>query len=156
MGFLDTDEVVQYCLGVDPAAALQQVGQQVTQDMLKYTRDAAQDFYGSYSPRRYQRAGDLANVGKPVGPTSISKWGVYCGATADDGPVSSKPAYQWGRIVYGNPTVSGSEIFSSAWESGRHGAWYTAATTQSPDTIMAQYMVVEVGKIGGYIDALFG
>lgn len=76
--------------------------------MVNYTKLAANDFYSSYSPHRYQRAGDLAKVGKPVGPTMTGKYSVHCGAEGDGSAVTSKPAYQWGHVVYGNPMVPGS------------------------------------------------
>lgn len=156
MGFLDPDTVINQAFGTSIAGALQTVGSEVTQDMVNYTKLAANDFYSSWHPKRYQRAGDLAKVGKPVGPTMTGKYSVHCGAEADSGAVTSKPAYQWGRVVYGNRMVPGGEIFDTAWNQGMHGAWYTAATTQSPDITMAQYMIVQYGKIGSYLSALLG
>lgn len=156
MGFLDPDTVINQAFGTSIQGALQTVGAKVTEDMMQYTKQAASRFYGAYSPKRYVRAGDLANVGNPVGPTMTGKYSVHCGAQADSGAVSSKPAYQWGRVVYGGPMVSGGEIFDTSWMSGMHGAWYTAATTESPDSMMQQYMSEETGKIGGYLSALLG
>lgn len=155
MGFLDPEQVIEEALHL--SSALQTVGSQVTQDMVEYTKDAASKFYAAYSPRRYNRMGDLSKVGEPDGPTMTGKFSVHCGAKAVEGNVSSKPAYQWGRnAMTTGAIISGGEIFNTAWMGGMHGAWYVAATTQSPQSIMQQYMTVEYGKIGGYLGALLG
>lgn len=155
MGFLDPDEVIQEAL--DLSSALQTVGSMVTKDMVQYTKDAASKFYGAYSPQRYSRMGDLSDVGEPDGPTMQGKYSVRCGAKALEGNVSSKPAYQWGKnAMSSSAIISGTEIFNTAWMGGMHGAWYVAATTQSPQSMMQNYMAIEYGKIGGYLSALLG
>lgn len=121
-----------------------------------YINKASAQFYAGYSPRRYQRAGDLSNIGVPLGAHMTGQYSAQGRAKTDGSNVFDKPAYQWGKNPNSGMIISGEQIFQTAWFGGMHGAWYVAATSASPESLMTNYMEEVAQKAGSYLISLLG